>query len=254
MSWSINAFIGMESYRMNVFKVFLVLILIVFAWAMFRSDDDALPPEKEKSVAPQQEPKVEAEQPIEEKPEVDPLPIQPVQPVQPPSMDESGVEATQLGSIRPLHKFGDIYLAGQPAEEDIALLKEKGVKTVLNFRRAKEMSWDEKSAVEEQGMQYVHLPFQGVQELTPEIFSQALEVLRDDSRRPILIHCGSSNRVGAIWYAFRVLEDKLPHEEASAEARTAGLRTEGYLKKARDYLLASELLPEKESSESELAK
>ena len=240
---------------MNVFKVSLVIILLVIAWAVFRPSADPRPA-REEPTTPLEEPAASVEESaapldepeVEEEPKEDPLSIEPVQ--SPPAV-RPRVEPTQLGSIQQVHKYAEFYLAGQPTEEDIALLKERGFKTVLNFRRSGEIAWDEKSVVEQQGMEYVHLPFQGVPELTSVIFDQALEVLRDDRRRPILIHCGSSNRVGAIWYAYRVLDDKLSHEDAAAEARTAGLRTEGYLKKARDYLFASELLPEKEAATSE---
>ena len=40
----------------------------------------------------------------------------------------------------------------------------------------------------------------------------------------MLLHCGTANRVGAMIYAWLVLEKRLPPEEALKRAKAAGLR------------------------------
>jgi len=143
-----------------------------------------------------------------------------------------------LGNIRPVHALGDIYLAGQPSRQDFALLKQRGFKTIISLRHIRELPWDEASAVQRLGMKFVHIPFQGPAELDSEVFDKVRKALRDNQRGRTLFHCGSANRVGAVWYATRVLDDKLSTDAALAEAKTAGLRTPQYLEKAQEYVQA----------------
>ncbi|NOY29584.1 MAG: hypothetical protein GXP28_05225 [Planctomycetes bacterium] len=146
------------------------------------------------------------------------------------------LKETKLGSTKPVHAFGDIYLAGQPFLEDLPLLQAEGIKTIISLRHKKELPWDEASAVEQNGMKFVHIPFTGAQQLKSEVFDKVLEILRDKKQGPMVLHCGSANRVGAIWYAYRVLDGKLSPDEAMKEAQKVGLRTPAYLDRTREYV------------------
>lgn len=145
------------------------------------------------------------------------------------------LEDYKLGSIKKLTTFGGLYFAGQPSPDDLALAREQGFKTVINFRHAKEVPWDEQRVVEQLGMNYVHLPFSGADELTDEVLRSGRALLRD-VERPAMVHCGSSNRVGAIWYAARVLDHGATEDDALEEAKKAGLRSKGYIDRARAYV------------------
>ena len=151
---------------------------------------------------------------------------------------EMKIEKKTIGEIRPLHAFGDIYLAGHPTPEDLSLLKQEGVQTIITLCKRDEIAWDESVAVTQLDIKFFQVPFQGPTELKPEVFDQVLKVLRDKKRGPTVLHCASSNRVGAIWYAYRVLDDKLSPEAALKEAQVVGLRTPGYVQKAQDYVKA----------------
>ncbi len=143
-----------------------------------------------------------------------------------------------LGTTQPAYAFGNIYLAGQPSPRDMLLLKTMGIRTVISLRHAKELAWDERTAVELNGMDFVHVPFSGGQQLKFAIFDQVLTLLRDKKREPIVLHCASANRVGAIWYAYRVLENNLSPDAAMKEAQAVGLRTPVYLERAQEYVEA----------------
>ena len=95
-------------------------------------------------------------------------------------------------------------------------------------------------AVERLGMRFQRLDFQGPDSLTDAVFDQTRQTLRDAETRnqAVMLHCGSANRVGAIWLVHRVLDDGLSLEEAEREAREVGLRTEGYLVRAKQYIQA----------------
>jgi uncharacterized protein (TIGR01244 family) len=136
-------------------------------------------------------------------------------------------ETVRCGTIQKLSRLADIYVGGQPGKEDFAELKKLGIKTILNFRKADEISFDERAVVEAQGIAYVHLPFQKAEELTDALLDKAREVLRNPKNRPVLVHCGSANRAAAVWLAYRVLDDKVSWDQAVQEARTMGLAERG---------------------------
>lgn len=147
------------------------------------------------------------------------------------------LEPYQCGSIQRLNTYAGIFLASQPAADDLRQAKKGGVKTVINLRHPDEQKeFDEPALVQgELGLAYVSLPWNGPDELTDAVFDRARELL-NTAERPILLHCHSSNRVGAVWIPWRVLDGGLGLEEAVAEAKVIGMKTPGYEQKAREYV------------------
>ena len=146
------------------------------------------------------------------------------------------LEPFECGEITRLHTLGGVFLASQPKPEYFAQAKKGGVKTVINLRHAAEIKdFDEKQVVEAEGMIYLNLPFEGPAELTDAVFDKAREHLKS-AVRPILLHCSSANRVGAVWLPYRVLDGGLSIEDALAEAKTVGLKSPDYEAKAREYI------------------
>jgi uncharacterized protein (TIGR01244 family) len=145
------------------------------------------------------------------------------------------LEARELGSIPNLHAYGDVLLAGQPSAADLELVAAEGVRTVVNMRKQEELELDEGPLVERLGMAYVHAPWNGPDELTDEVFD-TYRALLEDAERPLLLHCKSANRVGAVWLAWRVLDGGLGVDEARAEAREVGLKSPQYEARALEYV------------------
>ncbi|MBK7644821.1 MAG: hypothetical protein IPJ19_17565 [Planctomycetes bacterium] len=85
------------------------------------------------------------------------------------------------------------------------------------------------------GLAYVNIPFGKPEQLTDEVFAKARGEL-GKAQKPILLHCHSANRVGAIWLAYRVLDDGLAYDAALAEAKTVGLTSPALEAKAKDYI------------------
>lgn len=141
-----------------------------------------------------------------------------------------------LGQMRPVHALGDIYLAGQPSPADLDLLKQAGIETIISVRNPKEVPWDEAAEVSKRGMKFVEVPFQGADQLKPAVFDKLRKTLLDEKRGPTVFHCGSANRVGAVWYAHRVLDDDLSPQAALEEAKIVGLRTPAYFERAQQYI------------------
>ena len=148
----------------------------------------------------------------------------------------AAVETATLGNTPNVHKFGDVYFAGQPSETDFAEVKRAGVKTVINLRMPNEVSFDEKQVTTDLGMAYYNLPIGSPDMLTNALLGDLRRILNQTGNHPILLHCASANRVGAGWLAYRVVDGGLSYEDAWAEAKVVGLRSKELADKARDYI------------------
>lgn len=152
----------------------------------------------------------------------------------PPTTDR--LEPYQCGSVARLHTWNNIFLASQPSPEDFELARMGGIRTVINQRHEREITtFNERDIVSSLGMTYHNPAWNGPDELTDEIIDRTRELLRT-AERPVLIHCASANRTGAIWLAFSVLDRGLSWDEALAEAKTVGLRSPDYERIIRDYI------------------
>jgi uncharacterized protein (TIGR01244 family) len=153
-----------------------------------------------------------------------------------PAVAEVKLVQATCGGIANLHAFGDVWLAGQPAAADFEAAKAQGVRTVVNLRaRSEQGDFDEQGFVGGLGLAYLHIPIAGPSDLTDEAFASAREALAK-AQRPLLLHCASANRVGAMWIPWRVLDGGLALEDAVAEAKTIGLKSPELEAKARDYV------------------
>ena len=130
---------------------------------------------------------------------------------------------------------GNVAYGGQPTEDNLQAVKDAGFKTVINLRQADEMSFDEKKVVEDLGMTYVNIPIT-TSSITDEKISQLADLLGDPEAAPVLMHCGSSNRVGGMWYIYRVLFEEASEEKAMEEALEYGLRSATLTTAVKQYV------------------
>jgi uncharacterized protein (TIGR01244 family) len=129
-----------------------------------------------------------------------------------------------------------VACAGATPPEAMAGLKELGFISVINFRTEGErgaMIEESRTAAEAAGLTYFHLPFR---EATPEVTETFLDTVADPVNQPVYIHCGSANRVGAMWLIKRVRVDGWSVEDAMVEAEAIGLRSEALKEFAIDYV------------------
>jgi uncharacterized protein (TIGR01244 family) len=121
--------------------------------------------------------------------------------------------------------------AGQPDETAFRVFAESGYKTVIDMRMPDEnRGLEEPALVEGLGMSYVPLPTSG----DTITFDQArrLEELIEASDGPVLVHCASANRVGAL-FALSDYAENGDLDRALETGRKAGLtRLEGAVKEA----------------------
>jgi len=146
------------------------------------------------------------------------------------------LEPYECGTITRLHTYQGVFLASKPEAADIEQAKKGGVVTVVNMRHASEHpDFDEAALVDSLGLNYHNPAWNGPDELTDAKIDETRELLRT-AERPMLMHCSSANRVGAMWMAYRVLDEELDVEAAAAEAKVVGLRSPVYEQKIRDYI------------------
>ena len=153
---------------------------------------------------------------------------EPVAAVQEEQVPEGVVNYTRVDAM--------VACAGATPPEAMAGLKELGFAAVINFRTAGERGATVEAgmaAAAAAGMKYHHLPFS---RLSAEVADLFLEIVADPTNQPVYIHCGSANRVGAMWLIKRVKLDSWSVEDAAAEAEAIGLRSEGLKAFALEYV------------------
>jgi protein tyrosine phosphatase (PTP) superfamily phosphohydrolase (DUF442 family) len=128
-----------------------------------------------------------------------------------------------------------LMAAGQPTGEQLQLLAEEGYKTVIDLRAPEEPhGFDEPEAARQNGLAYVNVPV-NLNILDAETIDQFLDAMKK-AKRPAILHSSSPNRVGALYYAWLVLEKKVPAGEALEKAKAAGLRQSTLIRKMQQLV------------------
>lgn len=111
---------------------------------------------------------------------------------------------------------------GQPDNELLAIARDAGVVAVIDLRgKDEQRGIDEPAAVEALGMRYVALPVADESDVTYENAELLRSALRDIDG-PVMLHCLSGNRVGAL-FALQARQSGASVDEALAVGERAGL-------------------------------
>jgi uncharacterized protein (TIGR01244 family) len=142
----------------------------------------------------------------------------------PETMDDAAIPKYRV--VRP-----GLATGGKPSAEALERLKAQGFKTVVDLRTEAEGTTTEKETVETQGLRYLSVP------ISPASFGAAdveavAKVLKDKDAAPVLLHCSSANRVGAVWMVMQVQEGR-SLEEAEAAGKEIGLSSQAMVEAAR---------------------
>jgi uncharacterized protein (TIGR01244 family) len=150
--------------------------------------------------------------------------------------DDMNITTYQRSFIRPVSSalirlpnfqvpLDGVLTGGQPTADQIKQAAATGFKAVVNLRTdnelpdpAQELTW-----VEGAGMKYFHIPISVPEDLTPQKAEVLVDVLSRPENYPLIIHCKSGNRVGAMFAlkAFHIDEKEI--EEALLIGKMAGL-------------------------------
>lgn len=115
-----------------------------------------------------------------------------------------------------------LLMGGQPTAKQLKAAAKAGYKTVIDLRPLSEdHGFDEEKAARKAKLEYTNIA------VTPDTLDAPtikyfLTVL-SNAERPALIHCSSGNRAGGLYYAWLVLEQGMPEDQALAQARAVGL-------------------------------
>ncbi|MEM6983132.1 MAG: hypothetical protein AAF510_09115 [Pseudomonadota bacterium] len=91
-----------------------------------------------------------------------------------------------------------VFSAAQPSDAQFKQLSQANVKHVINLRAADEQDWDEGALVNSLGMSYHAIPIAGAKDVNIENAKQLASLLAKLNGESVLVHCASSNRVGAL--------------------------------------------------------
>lgn len=140
---------------------------------------------------------------------------------------DEGIRTLDLDELDSLESASGNASSGQPTAEQLETLAAKGFVGVVDLRGPDESrGYEEAAAVEAAGLEYSPLPITGAEAISVENARKLGELL-DSFDGPVLIHCGSGNRVGAL-VALLEADRGASTEEALEAGRAAGLtRLEG---------------------------
>ncbi len=93
----------------------------------------------------------------------------------------------------------NLVASGRLEAADIARLKGAGIRTVIDLSEDIETpAFDEAAAIRAAGIEYRNLPIDGAAGLTSAHVIELDRLIAEAGNQPTLIHCASSNRVGAL--------------------------------------------------------
>jgi uncharacterized protein (TIGR01244 family) len=132
-----------------------------------------------------------------------------------------------------------VATGGQPTDSAFAKLAANGYRAVLSLRTASEGvdQKHEQESVEKTGMRYINIPVVSTAPNAEQV-DEFIKAVKDKANHPMLIHCGSANRVGAFWMIYRAVEQGWPEDKALDEATKIGLTSPGLKTFAHEYIVA----------------
>jgi protein tyrosine phosphatase (PTP) superfamily phosphohydrolase (DUF442 family) len=132
--------------------------------------------------------------------------------------------------------YGNLWFSGQPDQAGLEAARRAGVSVVVNLRHPSEFDWNERSAAESLGFSYHNLPVVGTAPLSHETFAAIDALIEEHQGEQVLVHCASSNRVGA-WFTVHLVSHRgMSLENALPVGRKAGLTKKPLVEKVRAYL------------------
>lgn len=114
-----------------------------------------------------------------------------------------------------------IATAGLLTGDGVAEAKALGFKTIVDLRGPEEGTAAEEAAAKAAGIAYLSIPVTTKAPAPAQVPAFA-EVVENPDNWPVLVHCVSANRAGAMWALYRAWRG-VPAEIAIEEGRAAGL-------------------------------
>ncbi len=134
-------------------------------------------------------------------------------------------DSSVLGSLRNMREpQANRIVSGAIDAADLGRIRAAGIKHVVDLRTAEERAgFDEAGIATGLGLGFHSIPIKGAQSLTKENAMRLDELLRHLGDEPVLVHCASGNRVGALIAVREAWIQGKSTEEAIAEGKRWGL-------------------------------
>jgi len=116
----------------------------------------------------------------------------------------------------------NIATAGFLKDAAISQLKSLGFATILSLCGPAEGTDAEKKIVEAAGLRFLNIPFTDSVPSDAQV-AEFARIVEDSTHFPLIIHCGTANRTGAMWTLYRAHRG-VPISIAVEEGRTIGMQ------------------------------
>ena len=133
------------------------------------------------------------------------------------------VDVDEVAATRTVVPVDGITSSGQPDEATFRVFADAGYVTVIDMRGPEEDRGldNEQAVIEGLGMDYILMPLTSREQISFDTARELDEVLQGIDG-PVLVHCASGNRVGAV-LALRHSLSGASNEESIAHGKNAGL-------------------------------
>ena len=148
-------------------------------------------------------------------------------------------ESEEIGLVNEERPERDVLFGGQPTAEQLLALAASGYRTVIDLRMPDESrGFDQAALLQQKGVEYQVIGWSKETLEDPQTIAAAVAAF-ESAERPLLVHCASGNRVGALYYA--VLAGRGVEPEAALEqARDNGLRSDALAETIGKWLKESD--------------
>jgi protein tyrosine phosphatase (PTP) superfamily phosphohydrolase (DUF442 family) len=144
-----------------------------------------------------------------------------------------------FGNLKVVSQYGHVVFSDQPDEATVGMLKEQGIGLVLSIRgEAEEEGFDERKALEEQGIPFVQIPYMKGRGIDLAAMDEILSVVNaaGDNGTKMMLHCTHSQRAGSFLSAVLYRDYDVSKEEAMKIGEDAGLTSEFLAKMNSEFL------------------
>ena len=138
---------------------------------------------------------------------------------------ESGDTSARSGTLGIPHEHdlpSGLVTGGQPSLAALEAARDRGVRTIVSLRAPGEPGSDgEQELVESLGLRFVSIPIANDADITEDNAIRVSAAITDDATT--VLHCGSSNRAGAMVALRAFFEQNQPVDASMEVGRQAGL-------------------------------
>lgn len=148
-------------------------------------------------------------------------------------------EQEAFGNLKVVSRYGHVVFADQPDKATVGMLKDHDIGLVISIRgEAEDEGFDERKAVEEQGIPFVQIPYMKGRSIDLGAMDDILSVVNaaGENGTKIMLHCTHSQRAGSLLGAALYRDYGVSKEESMKIADDAGLKSEFLAKMHSEFL------------------